>query len=114
VSPGSGKGGQEVEATIWFRTWFSIDPQPASISPTIKISIVFILLSLLIVTGLFAVRQSKTILARDWRLSFQSFPLENDSSAIMSNAATANSARGLVDQRDLQIFQILLAWSRLF
>jgi hypothetical protein len=25
-----------------FRTWFSIDPQPASISPTINISIVFI------------------------------------------------------------------------
>src|SRR5206468_7424496 len=38
-SPGSGTG---VEATPWFRTWFSIDPQPASISPTIKISIVFI------------------------------------------------------------------------
>jgi hypothetical protein len=32
----------EVEATPWFRTWFSIDPQPASISPTINISIVFI------------------------------------------------------------------------
>ena len=42
VSPGSGKGGREVEATPWFRTWFSIDPQPASISPTINISIVFI------------------------------------------------------------------------
>jgi len=26
----------------FFRTWFSIDPQPASISPTINISIVFI------------------------------------------------------------------------
>jgi hypothetical protein len=39
VSPGSGTG---VEATPWFRTWFSIDPQPASISPTINISIVFI------------------------------------------------------------------------
>jgi hypothetical protein len=39
VSPGSGMG---VEATPWFRTWFSIDPQPASISPTINISIVFI------------------------------------------------------------------------
>jgi hypothetical protein len=42
VSPGSGKGGWEVEATPWSRTWFSIDPQPASISPTINISIVFI------------------------------------------------------------------------
>src|SRR5438876_11167373 len=42
VSPGSGKGGREVEATPWFRTWFSIDPQPASINPTINISIVFI------------------------------------------------------------------------
>src|SRR6266850_6320061 len=42
VSPGSGKGSREVEATPWFRTWFSIDPQPASISPTINITIVFI------------------------------------------------------------------------
>jgi len=32
----------EVEATPWFRTWFSVDPQPASISPTINISVVFI------------------------------------------------------------------------
>ena len=31
-----------VEATPWFRTWFPIDPQPESISPTINISIVFI------------------------------------------------------------------------
>jgi hypothetical protein len=50
------KADREVEATPWFnrqgqahivstarlRTWFSIDPQPASISPTINISIVFI------------------------------------------------------------------------
>jgi hypothetical protein len=42
VSPGSGKAIREVEATPWFRTSFSIDPQPASISPTINISIVFI------------------------------------------------------------------------
>jgi len=35
----------------WFRTWFSIDPQPASISPTINISIVFICGFLLIVAG---------------------------------------------------------------
>jgi hypothetical protein len=42
VSPGSGKGGREVEATPWLRTSFSIDPQPASISPTINISVVFI------------------------------------------------------------------------
>jgi hypothetical protein len=41
VSPGSGKGAWEAEATPWFRTWFSIDPQPASISPTINVSIVF-------------------------------------------------------------------------
>src|ERR1700745_3049375 len=40
VSPGSGKGGREVEGTPWFRTWFSIDPQPASISPTINLTIV--------------------------------------------------------------------------
>jgi hypothetical protein len=40
--PRSCKAGREVEATPWFRTWFSIDPQPASISPTINVSIVFI------------------------------------------------------------------------
>jgi hypothetical protein len=40
--PRSGKTNREVEATPWFRTWFSIDPQPASISQTINISIVFI------------------------------------------------------------------------
>jgi hypothetical protein len=40
--PRSCKAGREVEATPWFRTWFSIDPQPASISPTININIVFI------------------------------------------------------------------------
>jgi hypothetical protein len=38
VSPGSGKGA----GRLTFRTWFSIDPHPASISPTINISIVFI------------------------------------------------------------------------
>ena len=37
--PRSRKG---VDATPWFGTEFSIDPQPASISPTINISIVFI------------------------------------------------------------------------
>src|SRR5437870_7432166 len=37
VSPRSRKMGG-----AFFRTWFSIDPQPASISPTINISIVFI------------------------------------------------------------------------
>src|SRR5215472_18919081 len=63
VSPGYGKGGREVEATPWFRTWFSIDPQPASISPTINISIVFIVLSLLIVAGQFASGNQK----RFWR-----------------------------------------------
>jgi len=42
LSPRPCKAGREVEATPWFRTWFSIDPQPASISPTINISIVFI------------------------------------------------------------------------
>jgi len=39
--PRSGKTIREVEVTPWFRTW-SIDPQPASISPTINISIDFI------------------------------------------------------------------------
>jgi hypothetical protein len=38
VSPGSGKGA----GRLTFRTWFSIDPQPASISPTINIRIIFI------------------------------------------------------------------------
>jgi hypothetical protein len=38
VSTGSGTGPGEVEAT----PWFPIDPQPASINPTINISIVFI------------------------------------------------------------------------
>jgi hypothetical protein len=42
VLPRSGKAIREVEATAWLRTWFSVDPQPASISPTINISIVFI------------------------------------------------------------------------
>src|SRR6266404_3003122 len=57
ILAGSCKAGRQVEATLWFnrqgqahivstalrlRTWFSIDPQPASISPTINISIVFI------------------------------------------------------------------------
>jgi hypothetical protein len=45
------------------RVFFSIDPQPASIGPTINISIVFICPSL-VDHGPFAVRQSKTILAR--------------------------------------------------
>jgi hypothetical protein len=40
--PPSCKAGREIEATPWFRTWFSIDPHPASINPTINISIVFI------------------------------------------------------------------------
>jgi hypothetical protein len=41
-SPGFDTGSREVEAAPWFRTWFSVDPQPASISPTINVSIVFI------------------------------------------------------------------------
>jgi hypothetical protein len=40
--PRSCEAGPEDEATPFFRTWFSIDPQPASISPTINISIDFI------------------------------------------------------------------------
>jgi hypothetical protein len=64
VSPGSGKGGREVEATPWFRTWFSIDPQPASISPTINISIVFICAFLIDCGRTIRHRRSKTILAR--------------------------------------------------
>jgi len=64
VSPGSGKGGREVEATPWFRTWFSIDPQPASISPTINISIVFICAFLVDCGRTIRHRRSKTILAR--------------------------------------------------
>ena len=42
VLPGSRTAIREVEATPWFRTSFSIDPQPVSISPTVNISIVFI------------------------------------------------------------------------
>jgi len=43
VLPGSGKtDGGDVEATVWLRTLFPIDPQPASISPTVNISVVFI------------------------------------------------------------------------
>ena len=64
VSPGSGKGSREVEATPWFRTWFSIDPQPASISPTINISIVFICAFLIDCGRTIRIRQSKAILAR--------------------------------------------------
>jgi hypothetical protein len=64
VSPGSGKGGREVEATPWFRTWFSIDPQPVSISPTINISIVFICAFLVDCGRTIRHRRSKTILAR--------------------------------------------------
>jgi hypothetical protein len=60
-SPRSYSG--KVEAAPWFRTWFSVDPQPASINPTVNISIVFIVLSL-IVAASFTIRQSKTILAR--------------------------------------------------
>ena len=41
-SPGPARGPAEVGGKPWFRPWFSIDPQPASISPTVSISIVFI------------------------------------------------------------------------
>jgi hypothetical protein len=41
-SPGPARGPAEVGGAPWFRTWFSVDPQPASISPTVNISIVFI------------------------------------------------------------------------
>jgi len=51
VLPGPGKANREVEATPWFRTSLCIDPQPASISPTVNISIVFICGLLLIVAG---------------------------------------------------------------
>src|SRR5262245_534493 len=60
-SPRSRKG---VEATPWFRTWFSIDPQPASISPTINISIVFICAFLVDYGRSIRHRRSKAILAR--------------------------------------------------
>src|SRR5262249_18123815 len=58
--PRSGKAIREVEATPWFRTSFSVDPQPASISPTVNVSIVFICGSPLIVAASFTIRQSKT------------------------------------------------------
>ena len=60
VSPGSGKGAGEVEATPWLRTWFSIDPQPARISQRSTSVLFSFVLSLLIVAGPFAIRQSKT------------------------------------------------------
>ena len=41
-SPGPARGPAEVGGAPWFRTWFSVDPQPASISPKVNISIVFI------------------------------------------------------------------------
>ena len=45
-SPGPTLGPAEVEIeampTPWFRTWFSVAPQTASISPTVNINIVFI------------------------------------------------------------------------
>ena len=65
VSPGSGKGGREVEATPSFRTWLSIDPQPASTSPTINVSIIFICAFLVDCGWTIRIRQSKTILDRD-------------------------------------------------
>jgi hypothetical protein len=42
--PGFNRQGQAhiVSTASRLRTWFSIDPQPASINPTINISIVFI------------------------------------------------------------------------
>jgi hypothetical protein len=42
--PGVNRQGQAhiVSTALRLRTWFSIDPQPASINPTINISIVFI------------------------------------------------------------------------
>jgi hypothetical protein len=49
----------QVGATPWFRTWFSVDPQPASISPTVNISIVFISALLLIVAGSLPPRNQK-------------------------------------------------------
>jgi len=79
-SPRSGKG---VEATPSFRTWFSIDPQPASISPTINISIVFICA--------FLVDCGRTI---------RQPPVKNDS-AILRSVTTADrmAARRKLDQR---------------
>src|SRR5262252_10881355 len=65
-SPGPAPGPAEVEAapTPWFRTWFSVDPQPASISPTVNISIVFICAFLVDCGRAIRIRQSKPILAR--------------------------------------------------
>jgi hypothetical protein len=61
VSPGSGTGPGEVEAT----PWFPIDPQPASINPTITISIVFIRAFLVDCGRTIRIRQSKRILLSD-------------------------------------------------
>ena len=43
-SPVPARGPAEVGGKPLFRPWFSIDPQPASISPRVNISIVFIVL----------------------------------------------------------------------
>jgi hypothetical protein len=69
----------EVEATPWFRTWFSIDPQPASISPTINISIVFIC-AFLVDCGDIICRPA----------------IRNDSSAILNRAGSRSPKRSAI------------------
>ena len=50
-SPGPARGPAEVGGKPWLSPWFSIDPQPASISPTVSISIVFTCALLLIMAA---------------------------------------------------------------
>jgi hypothetical protein len=60
VSPRSGKTGGA------FRTWFSIDPQPASISPTINISIGFMFEEILHRSGTNAI---SPCLMSNWKMN---------------------------------------------
>jgi hypothetical protein len=58
-SPVPARGPAEVGGKPWFRAWFSIDPQPASISPTVNISIVFICGLILIMAASFTISATK-------------------------------------------------------
>jgi hypothetical protein len=62
-SPGPARGPAEVGGKPLFRPWFSIDPQPASINPTVNISIVFIC-AILDCGRDHPIRQSKAIYLR--------------------------------------------------
>jgi len=94
--PRSCKAGREVEAT----PWLSIDPQPASISPTINISIVFICASL---------ADHGQIMCR--------LAIKNDSSAILrsgkhalnvNTTGSVNTAAFLCQMLSLVVYRLFL------